>query len=65
MHRPLHQYLDMRQQCRAFKSAAACPCGWLFLWVLSYEGMRRTLNPKPKQPACLKATPLKPLDFWT
>jgi hypothetical protein len=28
-HRPSHQYPDMRQECRTFKSVATCPCDWL------------------------------------
>ena len=28
---PSHQYLDMRQECRIFKSVASRPCDWLFL----------------------------------
>ena len=30
-HRPSHQYLDMRQECRTYKSVASRPCDWLFL----------------------------------
>ena len=30
-HRPSHQYLDMRQECRTFKSVASGPCDWLLL----------------------------------
>ena len=30
-HRPSHRYLDMRQECRTFKSVASRPCDWLLL----------------------------------
>ena len=30
-HRPSLRYLEMRQECRTFKSAAPGPCDWLFL----------------------------------
>ena len=30
-HQPSHRYLDMRQECRTFKSVASYPCDWLLL----------------------------------
>jgi hypothetical protein len=30
-HRPSHRYLDMRQECRTFKSVTSRPCDWLLL----------------------------------
>ena len=30
-HRPSHPYLDMREECRTFKSVASRPCDWLLL----------------------------------
>ena len=30
-HQPSHRYLDMRQECRGFKSVASGPCDWLLL----------------------------------
>ena len=30
-HRPSHQYLDMRQECRTSKSVAPRSCDWLLL----------------------------------
>ena len=30
-HQSSYWYLDMRQECRTFKSVASCPCDWLFL----------------------------------
>ena len=30
-HRPSHWYLDMRQECRTFKSVASRSCDWLLL----------------------------------
>ena len=31
---PSHQCLDMRQECRTFKSVASYPCDWLLLIVV-------------------------------
>ena len=30
-HQPSHRYLDMRQECRTFKSVASHPRDWLLL----------------------------------
>jgi hypothetical protein len=30
-HRPSHWFLDMRQECRTFKSVTSHPCDWLLL----------------------------------
>ena len=30
-HRPIHQYLEMRQECRTFKIVISNPCDWLLL----------------------------------
>ena len=37
-HRPSHQYLDMRQECKTFKSVASRPCDWLFLILAMRAG---------------------------
>jgi len=42
--RPSHQYLDMRQECRSFKSVASHPCDWLLLVL----GMRAQGAPLTK-----------------
>jgi hypothetical protein len=28
-HRPSHWYLDIKQECRTFKSVTSHPCNWL------------------------------------
>ena len=42
-HRPSHRYLDMRQECRTFKSAASRPSDWLLL-VLATRTQRAALT---------------------
>ena len=39
-HRPSRRYLDMRQECRTFKSVASRPCDWLLLVLAMSQGSR-------------------------
>jgi hypothetical protein len=42
-HQPSYQYLEMRQECRTFKSDASSPCNWLFLVLaMSAQGAMLT-----------------------